>query len=162
MRLSITFVLCFGIVVLWILSHFFLYTANWNESSFSIGLDSVSGSIRLKLGRAIEDASSGSYTETGRLESPLDSKIESTGDSENFAAPAMIRSPAWGTFMGKSDFLHPFEIESRFDTFKSFDLMVTIPYWFLSCAAIACLFIARFRPNRTEHACDGKPGRTLN
>ena len=152
MRLSVSSIIGFGIVLFWILSHFFVFTTNWNETSYLIGFDSVSGSVCLKFGRAIGGAKSGSYREIDRLETPVESRIESTD-----SPPVLFRSPLIGTFTGTSDFLRPFEIDSRFDTFKSFNLMVTIPYWLLSFVAIAFVVVARFHQIRTEHGGDGKP-----
>lgn len=157
MRLALPCVVFLGILLLWILSHFFLYTTNWNETSYLIGFDSVSGSVRLKLGRAIGGAKSGSYTEADRLEPRLDSRIEVADETDIFGGPALVRSPLTGTFTGNSDFLRPFEIESNFDTFKSFNLMVTIPYWLVSVVAMAFVVLALFHQTRTEQADAGKP-----
>jgi len=144
MRLAVSCFFCFAPLLFWILSHLFLYTTNWNETSYLIGFDSVSGSVRLK---AIGGANSGSYTEIESLAAP---KEEGGEPSDAFGGPALVRSPLIGTITGNSDFLRSFEIDSSFDTFKSFTLLVTIPYWLLSLLGTVLAVIGRCNRTGTE------------
>ncbi|MCG8600541.1 MAG: hypothetical protein MI807_10400 [Verrucomicrobiales bacterium] len=137
------------------MSHFFLFTANWNETSYLIGLDSVSGSIRLKFERANGGAYPGSYTGVEKLETPGTQKGAPT-DEDIFGSTDFFRAPVSGTLSGTSDLLRPFEIDSGFSSANSYLFMVTIPYWLLFFLAIAFVVIARIHPTRTEQDGDGQ------
>lgn len=110
----------------------------------------------MKFGRADGGAKSGSFTELESLEAPRDHGDE-PADNDFLGGPALTRSPLGGTVSGASDFLRPFEIDSSFKTPRSFNFMVTIPYWLLYSLGIALVVFAWFRQTGTEQVEDLKP-----